>query len=204
MENFFGDFLIGLLYSIGAGVIIIIIILLTVKKKKTTPELVKKATPPEKTGEQKDSHGHDDHTKPQKETNTLSWVWSIFAFILIGFLVYYFFLSPSKLKEPISNNSSNGITTEALVLVAQSYISFSSEPWITEKIDYRFKFRSDGHAFNLQFTGDNGWLKPVAYPKEGDFYMPPNARPGPVKVTAGKEETQEFRIQLYKRIQIKN
>lgn len=90
-------------------------------------------------------------------------------------------------------------TTEALVLVTESYVA-PGIMWTTPTVDFKFKFRAEGHAYSLKFTGMDYFKD---YPKEGDFLMPEGAQPGPIIVKAGSGETEPFRVQLYKKIQVK-
>ncbi len=102
-----------------------------------------------------------------------------------------------------SNSSNSGINTDALILIQEFYIN-PGDTIVTGRIDYKFELRTEGHAVNLSFSGENGtWLKPVSYPKEGDFNMPSDAKPGSVKVTTGKGETQKFRVELFKVAKVK-
>lgn len=124
--------------------------------------------------------------------------------ILIATLIYIFGLpsfSCSTEKEEVVQEQQ---IVEALVLVQEYYLTPGSE-WITPKIDYKFKFRSEGHAFNVQFsTENNGWTEKVPIPKEGDVIItiPSNGIQGSAKVTAGANETNGFRVQLYKKINL--
>lgn len=122
--------------------------------------------------------------------------------IIIGVIFYFINKNDEKnnnLKKTQTESSSDQ-QKEILEQMSENYVS-SESPWITPVIDYKYKIRTDGHAYNLEFTSKNGgWTEKVLVPAEGNFNnMPDDAISGPVKITAGPGETR-FLVQLYKRI----
>ena len=151
--------------------------------------------------------GNTDHPHGDKEKG-FDWfalISSIMMFtVCIIALMFFYWLFYSNRDEPRENNVSNSTTQEALVLISSGFVSPSSE-WITPVIDYKFKFRSDGHTYNVQFSSVNGgWTKKVILPKEGDIeiIIPKDGTQGPAKITAGEKETEKFRVQLYKKVNL--
>ncbi len=143
-----------------------------------------------------------DTTPPAPKKSKVGWI--CFGLLVAGIVIYFIFFSHHGEEASNSSSSSNsGETREVLYLVDKDSVG-PGVVWITPKIDYKFQLRTEGHAISLQFSGDNGtWLEPVSYPTEGDFSMPSNARPGPVKVGAGKKETRKFCAELYRVIKVK-
>ena len=81
-----------------------------------------------------------------------------------------------------------------------------NKAWETPPVNYKYKIRTDGHAYGVQWTSTNGgWTKKVDFPAEGDFEAgkdftkPSDAKKGaPLRITFGKGEKKEYKVQLYK------
>jgi hypothetical protein len=146
----------------------------------------------------------------------------ITKWILLGlaFLIFFAFFVPSCKKEhrqkekakekakieqendPIPSSGNNQILEE----METAFIG-PGDSWETGYIDYKFRFRTNGHSIYISFTSKNGgWTKPFFQDKdfEGDIPIPSdiadkNKRKIKAKVTAGPEETTPFKVWLYKR-----
>ncbi|MFA6274490.1 MAG: hypothetical protein WC662_04995 [Candidatus Paceibacterota bacterium] len=81
-----------------------------------------------------------------------------------------------------------------------------NKAWETPPVNYKYKIRTDGHAYGVQWTSTNGgWTKKIDFPAEGDFEAgkdftkPSDAKKGaPLRITFGKGEKKEYKVQLYK------
>jgi len=111
-----------------------------------------------------------------------------------------------KKEDTTSSNTSETSYKEVLELIGYGYVGGTRTEWITPTVNYRFKLRSEGHAYFVQFSTENGgWTKKILIPAEGDDDkpLPDGVVQGPVRITPGPNETREFRVQLYKKINIK-
>jgi hypothetical protein len=96
--------------------------------------------------------------------------------------------------KPETVNTRTG-TTEVLELIAETDLNDAHPSWVTPRIDYKFKIRTEGHAINIQFTGSSS----VPYPTEGNFQMPSGAQQGSAVITRGPNEKGTVHVQLYKK-----
>jgi len=130
----------------------------------------------------------------------------IFGVVLLFILLPLIFggsTSNNVTSTPTTTRSRTSYTTEALVLIDYSYID-STTRWITPYIDYKFKIRTERHAYFIQFSSTNGgWTKKTLINKDTDLKVPSNGTQGPLKITGGPKETKRFRVQLYKRIRVR-
>ena len=144
----------------------------------------------------------------EKHQSAPSGLWILLAIILLGIFIGII-ISLSNFSNDDPEIPTTGNTTplnsqpkssysgeEALVLIAEADI-YPGESWTTPYVDYKFKLRTDGHAYNALFSGMS---EPVQYPAEGQFYMPSNAQAGPIVITAGAGETKKIHIWLYKKV----
>ena len=139
-----------------------------------------------------------------------SGLWILLMIIVLGIIITGIIIevnSPNDNPEiPTTENSTPSNTQpessyageEALVLIAEADI-YPGESWTTPYVDYKFKLRTDGHAYNALFSGMS---EPVQYSAEGQFYVPSNAQAGRIVITAGTGETKKFHIWLYKKVMI--
>ena len=134
------------------------------------------------------------------------WATKVLIALAVGIGIWFFWGDIKNLfksdpdsagKKPTENSTS---MKECLDPRQEMYVSPGLD-WTTEFIDYKFKFRANGHNYCLKFTGMDHF---VEYPKEVEqFSMPLGAQPGPVVVRTGKGETQPFRVILYKKFNCK-
>lgn len=100
--------------------------------------------------------------------------------------------SPSTSKKP----------AEKLVFMEAGDVG-PGMPWITSKVNYRFRFEGNGHSFYLEFTSkEGGWTKPtLIHADDGTIKidMPKDAKAGPVRVTVGPDEKEVFSVSLNKK-----
>ena len=138
----------------------------------------------------------------------------LISIVIIIITLIMFFLTGIEVKENIedkkgnTNNSNTPSTSykEVLELIDYGYIGGNKAEWVTPPVNYKFKLRTEGHSFFVQFSTENrGWTKKILISGEEDINIPtpPDAIQGPLKVTKGPNETREFRVQLYKKINIK-
>ncbi|MEK7088607.1 MAG: hypothetical protein AAB913_00570 [Patescibacteria group bacterium] len=211
MENFFRDLFTGLLCLLGIGGMIIIVIFWRIIKNKNSSTVV--ATP----------------TTTNTTTATLttpipalkkSGVGRVFGEIL-GFIVvigvilsfiygiyylkvHYFPDTPTQTSTPPPAIDNSYISQEALILMDYGYVDQKSE-YISPYVNYKFKVRTERHIYYIQFTATNGgWTKKILIQEDTDLTIPENATQGPLKITAGPKETEKFRVQLYKRLDVRN
>lgn len=105
-------------------------------------------------------------------------------------------------NDPIPSSGNNQILEE----METAFIGHG-DSWETGIINYRFRFRTNGHSIYVSFTSKNGgWTKPFLMEKdfEGDIPIPndiadKNKQKIRAKVTIGDEEKKPFKIWLYKK-----
>jgi len=204
-------YLLGTLIGLG---IFIILYLYKNKHKIKIPKKTKKNNP--KHTKEDDHDDHDDHhgssssSKPVSTAKKIQgWVELILVIALaIGVCFWVYSKVHNFVREESHANErpyyvSSPVNTKELLEPMGEGMVGPNTTWVTNTVDYKFKFRTDGHAYNLQFSKvGGGWTNPISFPKEGniDFSVPNDATQGPVLVTAGLGEVGQFKVQLYKRI----
>ncbi len=139
-----------------------------------------------------------------------SWTWRILILIFIILCLSGWMVSCNWEKTDDSTTNSNTPEVsykEVLELMDYGYVGNNKTEWITPKVNYKFKLRSEGHAYFVQFSTENGgWTKKILIPAEGDMdiTIPSEATQGVLRITPGPNETREFRVQLYRKRNIKN
>jgi hypothetical protein len=135
-----------------------------------------------------------------KTAKKIAWVmFGVGIFWIIILLLIPDKNDPSVVEQESSTVQQQPMSSKELIGVGR--VDTKGE-WITPFIDYPFEFKADNHEFNIQFTSKRGgWTKKILILKNENLenIVPGDAAPGPVKITAGENESSPFEVRLYKK-----
>lgn len=116
---------------------------------------------------------------------------TIVGAIIFSYLVY----TPSAPTiTPPTSSSSVGGETEALVFAGECITPCKLD------IQFKFKIRGEGNPLRITFPGVD---QPVDYPGEGEFKAPEGMEKGDTYFTSLNEKRPNVRVQLYKKITVR-
>ena len=126
------------------------------------------------------------------------WAWAVWGVLIFVALVINYCSTPSPPSATTSssppNSSSVGRETEALIFAGECITPCKLD------IQFKFKIRGEGNPLRITFPGVD---QPVDYPGEGDFKAPEGMEKGDTYFTSLNEKRPNVRVQLYKKITVR-